>query len=280
MRQKTWTPAPNSPITSKTFSLISSIFRIFPATSKKFPTFNRQFLNFCKKLKKFNILQNVLKFFFRPGNQWNEQNTNNEPERSINPQIKKAHYCNCKKTKCLKLYCECFAIGEVCDSNCCCHDCSNTNNNALRHNTIEQILSKDPQAFNAKIEASANKKINRRGCTCRKTNCLKKYCECYHAGIPCSEFCKCDHCKNNEFFIKESAFKKLAIVTPLKEDENKSEDTIDTSYKKNGLFLGSRNSYSPELWLSEPRKQRKMTNKNGKQEESNGKIIIEKSLIF
>ena len=105
---------------------------------------------------------------------------------------------------------------------------------------------------------------------------MKKYCECYHAGIPCSEFCKCDHCKNNEFSIKESAFKKLSIVTPLKEDENKSEDTIDTSYKKNGLV---KSSNSPELWLSEPRKQRRTINKNGK-EESNGKIIIEKSLIF
>ena len=207
-------------------------------------------------------------------NQWTESMN----DRSTPNQIKKAHYCNCKKTKCLKLYCECFAIGEVCDSNCCCHDCSNLNNNTLRDNTVEQILQKDPQAFNTKIEASANKKINRRGCTCRKTNCLKKYCECYHAGISCSEFCKCDHCKNNEFFIKGSTFKKLSIVTPLKEDENKSEDTIDTSYKKNNIFMGNANS--PEIWLSEPRKQRKIANKNGQQEESNGKIIIEKSLIF
>ena len=40
------------------------------------------------------------------------------------------------------------------------------------------------------------------------------------------------------------------------------------------------NANSPEIWLSEPRKQRKIANKNGQQEESNGKIIIEKSLIF
>ena len=216
-------------------------------------------------------------------NQWNDPSNNDRNNSNSNGvQIKKQHYCNCKKTKCLKLYCECFAIGEVCDSNCCCHDCSNLNNNSMRDNTIEQILTKDPQAFNAKIESSANKKINRRGCTCRKTNCLKKYCECYHAGIPCSDFCKCDHCKNNEFFIKENnAFKKLSIVTPLKEDENKSEDTIDTSYKKNSIFKANANgANSPETWLSEPRKQRKIVNKNNKQEESNGKIVIEKSLIF
>lgn len=205
-----------------------------------------------------------------------------DPGRTPQPQLKKSHYCNCKKTKCLKLYCECFAIGEVCDSNCCCHDCSNSNNSLLRDSTIEQILAKDPEAFNAKIDASANKKVNRRGCTCRKTNCLKKYCECFHAGIPCSEFCKCDHCKNNEFSIKGSAFKRLVIGTPMKEDENKSEETIDTSYKKNAMMTArNKAGNSPDTWLSEPRKQRKVIGgKNGKQEESNGKIIIEKSLIF
>lgn len=28
--------------------------------------------------------------------------------------IVKAKQCNCKKTKCLKLYCDCFASGELC----------------------------------------------------------------------------------------------------------------------------------------------------------------------
>ena len=33
--------------------------------------------------------------------------------------------CNCRKSKCLKLYCECFAAGVLCN-NCNCNDCLNT----------------------------------------------------------------------------------------------------------------------------------------------------------
>lgn len=35
------------------------------------------------------------------------------------------HPCNCKKSKCLKLYCECFAQELYCDG-CNCNDCHNT----------------------------------------------------------------------------------------------------------------------------------------------------------
>lgn len=33
--------------------------------------------------------------------------------------------CNCKKSKCLKLYCECFAKGLICGIDCNCSDCHN-----------------------------------------------------------------------------------------------------------------------------------------------------------
>ena len=33
-------------------------------------------------------------------------------------------------------------------------------------------------------------------CTCKKSSCLKKYCECFQAGMKCSSFCKCVDCKN------------------------------------------------------------------------------------
>ena len=33
--------------------------------------------------------------------------------------------CNCKQSRCIKLYCECFAAGVYCNQTCNCVDCWN-----------------------------------------------------------------------------------------------------------------------------------------------------------
>ena len=60
--------------------------------------------------------------------------------------------CNCRNSKCLKLYCECFASGRYC-GNCNCVNCmNNTSNEAARSAAIELILERNPNAFRPKIQ--------------------------------------------------------------------------------------------------------------------------------
>jgi len=39
--------------------------------------------------------------------------------------------CNCKQSKCIKLYCECFNSNVFCDSGCNCVDCLNNDTNQV-----------------------------------------------------------------------------------------------------------------------------------------------------
>ena len=85
--------------------------------------------------------------------------------------------CSCIKTKCIKKYCECFANNKSCTS-CICIDCRN----------------KEIYTNNQNKENTPNKEIV--FCTCAKSGCNKKYCECYKEGLKCNIKCRCVKCLN------------------------------------------------------------------------------------
>lgn len=165
--------------------------------------------------------------------------------KNNNPNLVVGVSCKCKKSRCLKLYCECFSNDGFCHPSCKCENCCNKEEfKELRELVRKEILQKNPKAFQKKFKKVKRKDgfLHSRGCNCKKTQCLKNYCECFSVGIGCSSLCKCVNCKNKKvdiapqeaeaYFEKpERKRRKPTILYEYILDQIKDKDTRDLSNK-------------------------------------------------
>ncbi|KAL4442146.1 hypothetical protein ABPG74_009164 [Tetrahymena malaccensis] len=101
--------------------------------------------------------------------------------------------CNCRNSKCLKRYCDCFAAGLYCQAECKCEECHNKPEyEDERQKAIQKKKKRIKDAFLPVIQNNSHIK----GCHCKNSHCQKKYCVCHQNGVLCSSLCQCVECEN------------------------------------------------------------------------------------
>ena len=110
---------------------------------------------------------------------------------------------NCKKSRCLKFYCDWLAEGRMWTPECNWWDWANNEHHIEER---KQFLDKNNDYFNGDVIEEVivdGKKIIRhnKGCGCSNSGCKKKYWEWYKYGLNCSEKCKWKTCYNHKVIL-------------------------------------------------------------------------------
>lgn len=101
--------------------------------------------------------------------------------------------CHCEKSHCQQKYCDCYKAGELCSEDCACVGCENHHMTA-NHRQLQKL---------AELTRSGKggKELK---CNCKKSHCLKNYCDCHNAGRTCSAACNCLQCNNRGTVSKQT----------------------------------------------------------------------------
>ena len=138
-------------------------------------------------------------------------NTNNSLNLNTNMIINNninTNKCTCSKTGCRKKYCACFSRGKLCDG-CECKNCQNCIQYQNNQSPIIQKQNNENDSDNKEfgnnedIISPNNKRVI---CNCTKSNCMKKYCECFKQGFRCNSLCRCLDCKNKIYINNMNDF--------------------------------------------------------------------------
>ena len=146
--------------------------------------------------------------------------------------IKSKPCCSCIKTKCVKKYCECFATNKSC-TNCLCFDCRNKD-------IYMNFQNKDNSTINNNIKEMVF-------CTCSKSGCNKKYCECYKEGLKCNIKCRCVNCLNGEDISdKNNDCEKIIALDETRCESNKKsicEELNEFNIEKISILIGKTQTF-------------------------------------
>ena len=148
-----------------------------------------------------NIINNNIDYISTKTNVQSMPYINNNINIHMKPQTK--NKCICSKTGCKKKYCACFSKGIFCDG-CECKECKNrppqdVNNNSKSYNNILKRENIEKGNYSKTEISNSNQKQQRVICNCTKSNCMKKYCECYKQNLNCNSLCRCIECRNKSY---------------------------------------------------------------------------------
>jgi hypothetical protein len=105
---------------------------------------------------------------------------------------------------------------------------------------IDRIKERNPNAFNKPVAGGTQRR-----CKCKRSQCLKKYCECFQAGLPCLRECACVSCHNYEgsdMRTRAMAGEELDLK-PRRFDADDEE--VDDEEDEEGLLGGKARSRRP-----------------------------------
>lgn len=148
--------------------------------------------------------------YYEPAGRTNLQVEQKHGDLSSVKNTKDVPKCNCRRSNCLKFYCECFTAGRLCTDECHCGSCCNDLQYlGFRNETISGLLEKNSDLFDGieiekypqqdlftLKEGQGSEQKPKKKCNCVRSGCQKKYCECYASGFPCSDACNCKGCLN------------------------------------------------------------------------------------